>query len=72
MKRNFDQAIADYNKGLGINPNNAYIVISRAVAYYYKKEYDKAWDDVYKAESLGLKVGPGLLKTLKDASGREK
>jgi len=44
----------------------------RAVGYCIKGEYDKAWEDVHKVQSLGYQVYPGFLKTLREASGREK
>jgi hypothetical protein len=45
---------------------------NRGIAYFYKKEYDEAWDDVYKAKNLGYKVNSRFLKALRQASGREK
>jgi len=45
---------------------------NRGIAYYSRKEYDKAWDDVYKAQGLGFQIHPGFLKLLREASGREK
>lgn len=40
--------------------------------YYFKQKYDKSWDDVHKAEALGLKVSQELLNELKKTSGRDK
>ena len=37
-----------------------------------KREYDKVWEDVHKAQSLGLLVRAGFLKALREASGRKK
>jgi hypothetical protein len=34
--------------------------------------YEKAWDDVHKAEGLGWQVHPEFLKALREASGRQK
>ena len=44
---------------------------SRAVAYFYKKEYEEAWADVYRAQNLEYKVSPEFLKALRQASGRQ-
>jgi hypothetical protein len=44
----------------------------RAIAYFYKHEYDKAWDDVSKAQDLGSQIDPEFLKDLREASGRER
>ena len=37
-----------------------------------RKEYDKAWDDVVKAQSPGCKVQPEFLKDLREALGKKK
>jgi len=66
-----DQAIAELTKAIEINPKDAEVYTNRAVAYYNKREYDKAWEDVRKAESLGLEVDPELLKAVRQASGRQ-
>jgi hypothetical protein len=44
---------------------------NRGVAYFYKKEYEKAWNDVYRAQNLGYIVHPRFLKALREASGRK-
>ena len=44
---------------------------NRAVAYYYKGKYTKAWEDIYKAQSLGIQIHPEFLKDLREASGRQ-
>ena len=44
----------------------------RAIAFYLKKEYARAADDVNKAQSLGHKVHPVFLQALREASGRER
>jgi len=42
----------------------------RAPAYYYLKEYDKAWDDIDKGRSMGATVSADFLDKLKAESGR--
>ena len=61
----FDEAIKD-------RPNFAGFYYNRGVAYFYKKDYDKSWQDVHKAESLGYKFNADFVESLKKASGREK
>jgi len=71
-KGDYDQVISDYTKAIEINPRLAVAYAERALIYYVKKEYDKAWEDVHKAESLGQEVRPEFLKPLREASGRKK
>ena len=66
----FDEAIRQFDRTLEINPRFAEAYVNRGVAYYYKKEYDKAWEDVHKAQGLGYQVPPEFLKALREASGR--
>ena len=49
-----------------------YLRLRMAIAYYYKGEHDKAWEDVHKLQSLGYPVHPGFLRALGEASGRQK
>jgi tetratricopeptide (TPR) repeat protein len=74
IKGQDDQAISDFTKALEINPRYALAYNSRAVAYYYLQDYNRAWDDVYKAQGLGFgyQIHPGFLKALREASGRER
>lgn len=71
-KGDYDQAIFDCNKALDVNPREAMAYNIRAVAYFFKREFDKSWDDVYKAQNLGYPVRPEFLKSLREASGRER
>jgi hypothetical protein len=46
--------------------------INRGVAYFYKGEYDKAWEDFNMAQRLGYPVPPEFLnhlRLLRKASG---
>ena len=54
-----------------MNPKYAMAYNNRGIAYYHKGEYDKAWEDVHKAQSLGLQVPPEFIKDLREASGGE-
>jgi len=71
-KAQFDKAISDYDKAIEINPRFAKAYNNRGIAYFEKREYEKAWDDVNKAQDLGAQVHPGFLKALREASGRQK
>ncbi len=64
--------VIDFSKAIVINPRFAEAYNNRAVSYFFKKEYEKAWDDVHKIQNLGLQVHPEFLNTLREASGREK
>jgi tetratricopeptide (TPR) repeat protein len=52
MKGQYKQALSDFNKTLAINPEFAGAYSNRAVTYYNHEEYDLAWEDTKKAESL--------------------
>ncbi|MEJ2364274.1 MAG: tetratricopeptide repeat protein [Deltaproteobacteria bacterium] len=69
-RRQYDKAISDYNKAIEINPGFGKAIALRGFAYYSKGEYDKAWADVHKVQSLGYRLPPGFLKALSKASGR--
>jgi tetratricopeptide (TPR) repeat protein len=64
-KGNLLQAISDYNKAIEIDPGLVEVYNKRAVVYFLKKEYDKSWQDVYKANVLGYKISPEFLDALK-------
>ena len=89
QRGDFDQAIADENKGLEIYSDQDMMLtpeakklkqtafyLLRAKAYLGKKEYDKSWNDIHKAESLGgdmflRKNNAQFFEDLKKASGRD-
>jgi tetratricopeptide (TPR) repeat protein len=66
------QAILDYTRVIALNTNLANAYLNRALAYFAIKEYDRSWEDLYKAEWLGADINPYFLRDLKQASGREK
>jgi tetratricopeptide (TPR) repeat protein len=68
----FAWAISDYTKALEINPKLASAYYNRARAYYFKKEYDKSWDDIKKTQDSGYKIPAEFLEGLRKASRREK
>ena len=68
---NYDQEIADETTAIGINPSNGWSYVARAQAYYQLHQYDNAWDDVHKAQSLGITVYPDLINDLNNATGND-
>lgn len=71
-KRQYDQAISDLTKAIEINPGLAMAYNIRAAAFWGRREYKKAWDDVHKAQNLGYRVDTRFLKDLRKASGRQR
>ena len=53
-KQDFDDAIADYNKALIIDPKYAYALDRRGSAYYSKKDFDHAISDLSDAIDKGF------------------
>jgi len=66
-----DVAISDYIMAIQLNPKYSKAYVNLADIYYMKKNYDKAWENIHKAESLGYQVPPKFLEKLREASGRE-
>ena len=57
-------------KPIEANPRLAAAYYDRANAFYNKGEYDKVWEDIHKARSLGYQVPKKFLKALRKVSGR--
>jgi tetratricopeptide (TPR) repeat protein len=66
-----DNVIAVFSETIKKTPNYPGAYYNRALAYFYKNDYEKCWEDVHKAESLGCKFNARFLKSLKRASHRE-
>ena len=64
-----NKVIDVFSEELKVRPNQPGIYYNRAVAYYYKKEYDKSWDDVRQFQKLSGAIDPVFLKKLEVASG---
>lgn len=64
-----DLAIAEFTKAIEIDPTPSIGYYNRALAYFFKKEYDKSWKDVEKAQSLGYQIPPKFLEDLRKQSG---
>jgi len=56
----YDEAIADFNKALELDPNSAEAFCRMGIAYLYKGDYDNAILNMEK----GLKIDPALKETM--------
>ena len=70
-QKKFENALIYFNAILEIDPDFAIAYVSKAVTYYYLKEYNNAWDEIRKAQIHGVEVNTHFMKTLANAS-REK
>ena len=61
-KEKSELSILRISKSIEINPEFADACVERAFIYYAKKEHDKAWENVHKAESPELQAHPGFFK----------
>jgi len=71
-KGRYDKAISDFNKAIELYPSYALAYANRGETCFSKKEYNKAWNDINKAQALGEQVNPKFLKELREALGRER
>jgi tetratricopeptide (TPR) repeat protein len=67
----YNQAISNISKGIEIDPKNGEMYFNRAVTYFENYEFDKAGDDVNKAQNLGWEIHPGFLQDLRNASDKK-
>lgn len=61
----YDVAIEDYGKAIELSPIRGELYYHRAVAYFHKGEYHKAWADARKACELGHEPVDDLLSQLR-------
>ena len=59
-----------FHKAIEANPRLAAAYYDRANAYYNKGEYEKVWEDINRARSLGYRIPKKFLKALRKVSGR--
>jgi tetratricopeptide (TPR) repeat protein len=71
-ENDINNLISVFSEAIKDRPNFVGFYYNRGIAYFYKKDYDKSWQDVHKAESLGYKFDVDFIKSLKKASGRER
>jgi tetratricopeptide (TPR) repeat protein len=67
-----DSVISVFSEAIKKNPNYAGAYYNRAIAYFYKNNYEQCWQDVQMAESLGCRFSADFIKSLKKVSPREK
>jgi len=67
-----DNIISVFSAAIEKTPNYAGAYYNRAIAYFYKKNYEQCWQDVRMAELLGYRFSADFLKALKKSSKREK
>jgi protein O-mannosyl-transferase len=70
--KEYNKAFLDYTKAVEIKPDFVQAYHNRAIILYYLKNYDKSFSDVKKVLSLGGKVNPVLLQSLKKLVGHNK
>lgn len=73
QKDEVDKAISDFNRVIEIDPNCAPAYYNRAVMYFCKRQFDRSWEDMHKAERCGYRPDKDdkILNALKSMSGRE-
>jgi tetratricopeptide (TPR) repeat protein len=67
-----DQALAEYQRSIQANPKYALAYNNRARLYYEIKQYELAWQDVQKVQSLRCQMDDQFLENLQQALAREK
>ena len=61
-----------FTRAIETNPRLAAAYYDRANAFYNKGEYDKVWEDINRARSMGYHVPKKFLNSLRKVSGRER
>ena len=73
--KELDGMISVFSEAIKQAPNDSGAYYNRAVAYYYKKDYDKSWQDVHKVQEISKVYDTRLaqlINKLKKASKRNK
>ena len=68
----YDNAILNCTKAIALNPDLAMAYYNRGAACFFKKDYDKAWCDIHKAQNLGLQIPLRFINMLREASERQR
>jgi tetratricopeptide (TPR) repeat protein len=71
-EQEIDKIIFVFSEAIKKDPDYAGLYYNRAVAYFYKKNYEQCWLDVHKAESLGCRSSADFIKLLQKTSHRER
>jgi len=69
--KKYEQAISDFTKVIEHDPDSAETYFKRSLACYANGQYERAWEDLRKIQSLGLPVPSGFLTLLRTASGKQ-
>ena len=64
-KKEFVLAISDFTKAIELSPKEGEYFYYRGWAYAKIHEYDKALDDMYRAQSLGYQGDPKFIETVR-------
>ncbi len=59
-----ERVVEEASKEIGKDPQNGQAYYNRAVARYYRKEYQAALEDCNKAKKLGVTVEEGMLEAI--------
>ncbi len=69
--KQFDKALEYFDTILSLDPEFAIAYTAKAVAYYYKKEYEKSWIEVGNARKRGIHVNDDFIRALEAASDKD-
>jgi tetratricopeptide (TPR) repeat protein len=61
-----------FAKAIEANPRLAAAYYDRANAFYNKGEFEKAWEDIDRARSMGYHIPKKFLRSLLKVTGRER
>ncbi len=64
-------AIADFNKAIGLAPDDPKRYIPRSLFHAMQGDYDKAWADAEACQRLGGIMPPNFMSGLREKSGRD-
>jgi len=59
-----------YDRAIALKPDDAQAYHDRAIVYYLRKRYDKAWSDVTQFRPMGGTANPSFIQALAKDSVR--
>ena len=71
-QEDFAKALADFTKAIAINGQDGELFNYRTKTYVQLRNYAKAWDDLRKAEKLGVEFDAKYKDALRTMMEREK
>jgi WD40 repeat protein len=69
-KGDYAMAILAYTSAITINPKYADAYHNRALAWFFKKDYDRAWADIERCRKTGGTPDPALIQALREVTER--